>query len=44
MGPGTPAARAQDRAIDCGFDKATKGLSLLADAEEEGSRIEDEAG
>jgi hypothetical protein len=44
MGPGTPAARAQDRAIDRGFDKATKGLSLLADAEEEGSKIEDEAG
>jgi hypothetical protein len=44
LGEGTPAARAQDRAIDCGFDKATKGLSLLADAEEEGSEIEAEAG
>jgi hypothetical protein len=44
MGDGTPAARAQDRAIDCGFDKATKGLSLLADAEEAGSEIEAEAG
>jgi hypothetical protein len=44
MGDGTPAARAQDRAIDCGFDEATKGLSLLADAEEEGSEIEAEAG
>lgn len=44
MGEGTPAARAQDRAIDRGFDIATKGLSLLADAEEEGSQVEDEAG
>ena len=44
LGEGTPAARAQDRAIDCGFDKATKGLSLLADADEAGSEIEDEAG
>src|SRR4029450_987914 len=44
LGEGTPAARAQDRAIDCGFDEATKGLSLLADAEEEGSEIEAEAG
>jgi hypothetical protein len=40
MGPGTPAARAQDRAINCGLDTATKGLSLLADAEEEGSKIQ----
>jgi hypothetical protein len=44
MGPGTPAARAQDRAINCGLDTATKGLSLLADAEEEGSKIQAEAG
>jgi hypothetical protein len=44
MGPGTPAARAQDRAIQCGLDTATKGLSLLADAEEEGSKIQAEAG
>jgi hypothetical protein len=44
LGEGTPAARAQDRAIDCGFDKATTGLSLLADAEEEGSKIQAEAG
>jgi hypothetical protein len=40
MGPGTPAARAQDRAINCGLDTATRGLSLLADAEEEGSKIQ----
>jgi len=44
LGPGTPAARAQDRAIQCGLDTATKGLSLLADAEEEGSKIQAEAG
>ena len=44
MGPGTPAARAQDRAINCGLDTATKGLSLLADAEEEGSKLKAEAG
>jgi hypothetical protein len=44
MGPGTPAARAQDRAIECGMDQGTKGLSLLADAEEEGSKIQAEAG
>jgi hypothetical protein len=40
MGPGTPAARAQDQAINCGLDTATKGLSLLADAENEGSKIQ----
>jgi hypothetical protein len=40
IGPGTPAARAQDRAIECGLDVAVKGLSLLADAEEEGSKIQ----
>jgi hypothetical protein len=44
VGPGTPAARAQDRAINCGLDTATKGLSLLADAEEEGSKIKAEGG
>jgi hypothetical protein len=44
MGPGTPAARAQDRAINCGLDTATKGLSLLADAEEEGSKLKAAAG
>jgi hypothetical protein len=44
LGPGTPAAQAQDRAIQCGLDTATKGLSLLADAEVEGSRIQAEAG
>jgi hypothetical protein len=44
MGPGTPAARAQDRAINCGLDTATNGLSLLADAEEEGAKIQAEAG
>jgi hypothetical protein len=40
IGPGTPAARAQDEAIQCGLDTATKGLSLLADAEAEGSSIQ----
>jgi hypothetical protein len=44
IGPGTPAARAQDRAINCGLDTGTKGLSLLADAENEGSKIQAEAG
>ncbi len=44
MGPGTPAARAQDRTIECGLDVAAKGLSLLADAESEGSKIQAEAG
>jgi hypothetical protein len=44
MGPGTPAARAQDRAINCGLDTATKGLSLLADAEAEGSKLKAAAG
>lgn len=44
MGPGTPAARAQDQAINCGLDTATKGLSLLADAENEGSKIQAAAG
>jgi hypothetical protein len=44
LGPGTPAARAQDQAIECGLDEATKGLSLLADAENEGARIQAEAG
>ena len=44
MGPGTPAARAQDRAIECGLDQGVKGLSLLADAEEEGSKIQAEVG
>lgn len=44
IGPGTPAARAQDQAIECGFDQAVKGLSLLADAENEGSKIQAEAG
>jgi hypothetical protein len=44
MGPGTPAARAHDRAIQCGLDTATKGLSLLADAEEEGAKIKAAAG
>jgi integrase len=31
LGPGTHAAQAQDRAIQCGLDTATKGLSLLAE-------------
>jgi hypothetical protein len=44
MGPGTPAARAQDRAINCGLDTGTKGLSLLADAEAEGSKHKAAAG
>jgi hypothetical protein len=44
IGPGTPAARAQDQAIECGLDQAVKGLSLLADAETEGSEIKAEAG
>ena len=44
IGPGTPATRAQDRAVECGLDQGTKGLSLLADAEEEGSKIQAEAG
>jgi hypothetical protein len=44
MGPGTPAARAQDRAIECGLDVAVKGLSLLADAESAGSKIQAAAG
>jgi hypothetical protein len=44
IGPGTPAARAQDRAIECGLEVAAKGLSLLADAEAEGSKIQAEVG
>jgi hypothetical protein len=44
IGPGTPAARAQDQAIECGLDQAVKGLSLLADAENEGSKIQAAAG
>jgi hypothetical protein len=44
IGPGTPEDRAQSRAIQCGFDAGAKGLIPLADAEEEGSRIQAKAG
>jgi hypothetical protein len=44
IGPGTPEDRAQQRAIQGGFDAGAKGLIPLADAEEEGSRIQAKAG
>jgi hypothetical protein len=44
IGPGTPEDRAQSRAIECGFEAAAKGLVPLAQADEDGSRIQAEAG